>query len=171
MRVAFFPFILIALLIMSTDSGAQGTPSKSCSAPECNQFNFWLGDWELSYNDTGKGTNSITKEMNGCVIHEHFHDPSNGYLGESWSVYNTNLKKWQQTWVDNQGAYIALAGSFSNGRMILFTEPQQMPNGTRKQNRMTFYNIEQNSFDWDWEASTDGGKTWTMGWHIHYKRK
>jgi len=37
--------------------------------------------------------------------------------------------------------------------------------------RMIFYNIKKDSFDWSWEASTDGGATWKSNWLIHYKRK
>jgi len=37
-------------------------------------------------------------------------------------------------------------------------------------NRMVYYNIKQDSFDWSWEASTNGGKTWKQNWLIHYKR-
>jgi hypothetical protein len=161
--ISFTPFI------MPENISAQ--PAKPCTSPECSQFDFWVGVWDLSYNDTERGTNSITKEMGGCVVHEHFRDPAKGYTGESWSVYNPNSKKWQQTWVDNEGAYIALTGVFEKGRMVLFTEPAIQPDGSNKQNRMTFYNISHDTFDWDWEATTDGGKTWKMDWHIHYRRR
>jgi hypothetical protein len=36
---------------------------------------------------------------------------------------------------------------------------------------MVFFNIKPDSLDWSWEASTDGGKTWTVQWPIHYARK
>lgn len=149
---------------------AQAATHKPCSAAECSQFDFWLGDWELTYNDTVHATNRITKEMDGCLIHEHFRDPTNKYTGESWSVYNPKIRKWCQTWVDNQGGYIVLTGVFSNGRMVLFTEPLTL-NGTTTQNRMVFYNITPYSFDWDWDATTDEGKTWVNKWRIHYHRK
>ena len=109
--------------------------------------------------------------MDGCVIHEHFHDPANMYIGESWSMYNPQKKIWQQTWVDNQGEYIVLTGEFKDGKMILYTEPSMQPDGTKKQNRMVFYNITRNNFIWDWEATTNEGKTWVNKWRIHYSRK
>lgn len=160
----------IVFLIMSARTSAQTKPAP-CTAPECSQFSFWLGEWRLTYNDTAHASNSITLEMNGCLIHEHFHDPSNGYAGESWSMYNAAKKRWQQTWVDNQGAYITLEGTFLDGRMILYTEPALQPDGTKKQNRMMFYNIAPDQFDWDWDLTTDGGKTWQNKWRIHYTRK
>ena len=34
-----------------------------------------------------------------------------------------------------------------------------------------FKNIGHNQFDWSWERSLDGGRTWEVLWPIHYKRK
>ena len=165
-----FLFFTLILFIMS-DVQAQTTPPKPGTAIECSQFDFWLGSWNLTYNDTVHATNHITKEMNGCVLHEHFDDPKNSYKGESWSVYSAAKKVWQQTWVDDQGAYIALTGEFKDGRMTLFTEPALTPAGLKMQYRMLYYNITPDSFDWDWASTTDDGKTWKLNWHIHYDRK
>jgi len=166
-----FILILFLVIAMSENTNAQTTPAKPCTAPECSQFDFWLGEWELTYNDTAHATNHITKEMGGCMVHEHFNDAANSYTGESWSVFNTKTKKWQQTWVDNQGAYIVLTGEFKDGKMTLITEPVAMPDGTKTQNRMVFYNITHDTFDWDWEATNDGGNVWKINWRIHYRRK
>src|SRR5581483_10916459 len=87
---------------------SQNVNVKPCSTPEANQFDFWLGNWDLTYNDTMHASNQITKELESCVIHEKFKDPATKYFGESWSVYNPKTKKWQQTWVDSQGGYIVL---------------------------------------------------------------
>jgi len=36
---------------------------------------------------------------------------------------------------------------------------------------MIFSNIQKDSFLWDWESSSDEGKTWTTNWKINYKRR
>lgn len=149
----------------------QNTPlPQPCTAPECSQFDFWLGKWDLIDNDTVKASNVITKEMDGCMIHERFNNPAKNYKGESWSMYSPGLKKWQQTWVDNLGTYITLSGVFENGEMTLYTEPHTS-NGMKTIKRMVYYNIKKDSFDWRWESSMDDGKTWQENWLIHYKRK
>lgn len=160
--------LLIALLPLWCC--AQSAKQAPCNAPECKQFDFWLGSWDATYGDTMHATNTITKEMDGCVVHEHFNDPASKLKGESWSMYSPRTQKWQQTWVDNQGSYIALSGVFANGEMTLYTEPFTL-NGKKTVNRMVYYNITKDSFDWRWEASTDEGKTWNQNWLIHYKRK
>jgi hypothetical protein len=90
-------------------------------------------------------------------------------------VYNTNYKYWQQTWIDNQGGYIALTGGMVGDSLVLNTAEKTVPStispSGKLENRMVYYNIKPDSFDWSWEASTDGGKTWKQNWLIHYKRK
>ncbi len=96
--------------------------------------------------------------------------PIQNYTGKSWSVYNPNSKMWQQTWVDDKGRYISLTGGMTDGKMILNTPERTTPSG-KMQSRMIFYNISANSFDWDWQSSTDEGAAWKSNWKIHYKRK
>ena len=36
--------------------------------------------------------------------------------------------------------------------------------------RMRFHDIEDDSFTWSWERSTDGGETFSLAWRIAYRR-
>lgn len=166
-------FILAILVSLSTSIHAQNPTSAPppCSATESHQFDFWVGSWDATYSDTFHASNTITKDQDGCVVHEHFSDPSKKYTGESWSVYNSRTKQWQQTWVDNAGAYIPLTGTFENGRMVLTAPAKPFKDGKMITSRMVYQNITPQSFDWVWEATTDEGKTWVPNWVIHYKRK
>ena len=149
---------------------AQNPTALPCTTPEASQFDFWIGSWTATWADTLHGTNTIEKKFGNCTVHENFYDPNNNYHGESWSVYNPASKLWNQTWVDDQGGYIALTGGMENGKMILKTVERQTPKG-KQQMRMVYYNIQPDAFDWSWEASTDGGNTWKPSWQIHYTRK
>lgn len=175
-------FLLIALLgaARSLPAAAQGTqpsatpaaPSAApCTAPECSQFDFWLGDWKLTWQG-GSGTNKVTCDLDGCVIHEHFDtDPGQPQplRGESVSMWNPQLKKWQQTWVDNQGSYLDFTGGWAGGKMTLSRKTVRA--GKPWHSRMIFYNITRDSLDWSWEGSADLGKTWKPSWQIHYVRQ
>ena len=163
--------LLIFFISIFTLSLAAQNNKKPCSAPQASQFDFWIGNWDLYSADTLTGTNTIYKVMDGCTIQENFESPGSGYNGKSWSVYNTQTKTWQQTWVDNQGGYIVLDGKFENAAMTLTTGSTKLPNGKDQIYRMVYHNIAKDSFDWDWESTTDNGTTWVNGWHIHYKRK
>jgi len=166
---------LFFLLTITSNSKSQTNAQKPCSAPQASEFDFWVGDWNLTWSDSLHGNNRIEKIFGNCTVHENFSDPKLNYLGQSWSVYNVNYKQWQQTWVDNQGGYIALTGGMVGDSMILSTPERNVPSKispTGKMiNRMVYYNIKPDSFDWSWESSNDGGTSWKPNWQIHYTRK
>lgn len=161
---------IILFFLLSTFKAQAQAAAKPCSLPESSQFDFWVGDWDLAWNDTSHGSNKIYKIMDGCGVQENFSDPAMNYKGQSWSMYNANAKIWQQTWVDNQGGYIALTGKYENGEMKLATQGRKLPDGKEIISRMVFFNIHPDAFDWRWEATTDNGITWKPNWLIHYKR-
>ncbi|MGZ5286271.1 MAG: hypothetical protein ACXWB9_03755, partial [Flavisolibacter sp.] len=145
--------LLICLLAVLS---AYAQTNKPCSSPEIAQFNFWVGDWNLTWSDSLHGTNKIEKIYGDCTLQENFSDPKTGFSGKSWTVYNANYKTWQQTWVDNQGGYIHLTGGMVGDSMVLTTAEQKVPVSVSASgkilSRMVFYNIKKNSFDWSWEA-------------------
>ncbi len=146
------------------------TQTLPCSQAEARQFDFWLGDWKLTWDEEGRGRNRITSILGGCVIQEEFDGtPSIPLKGLSLSTYNVTTGKWQQTWVDNSGSYLDFIGEFANGKMILSRDTfiQEKP----IKQRMIFYNIAKDELDWNWERTDDKGKTWQTLWHIHYQRK
>lgn len=116
------------------------------------------------------GTNKITRILDGCVVQEEFSSPAAHYRGTSLSIFDTTAGKWKQTWVDTGGAYLDFIGEFKDGQMVLQREATDAK-GVKSLQRMVFKNIAANEFDWSWESSTDGGKTWQVNWPIHYKRK
>ncbi|MBS1732977.1 MAG: DUF1579 family protein [Bacteroidetes bacterium] len=163
--------LLLCFLIIASQAGISQNNQPPCSAPEASQFDFWVGSWNLYTADTLTGTNTIYKIMDGCTVQENFENSKAGYSGKSWSMYDPKARLWQQTWVDNQGSFIYLTGKFEEGKMTLFTQPKKIPSGKELIYRMLFSNISKDSFDWDWDSSTDNGATWKSGWHIHYTRR
>jgi hypothetical protein len=90
-----------------------------CEQPEYRAFDFWLGQWQVKKPDGQVvGTNRITREYNGCVVHEHYSTPR-GYSGESLNTYDESRKVWHQTWVDAVGTLLLLEGGPRDGRMVL----------------------------------------------------
>ncbi len=171
---------LLLLVTFSTFITAQTTKvaaqSQPCSGPEQNQLDFWVGSWDLTWPGTNagevaRGTNTIERVMDGCVIQENFSGGDSMHLrGMSVSTYVPQEKRWKQTWVDNEGGYLDLVGGYSDGKMILSRE-SKAPTGSAVHMRMVFKNITRGEFDWSWEKSTDEGKSWQVVWPIHYKRK
>jgi Protein of unknown function (DUF1579) len=168
--------ILILVVAVSAQQNNPTAPPKPCSEPEQKQLEFWVGEWDLTWpgNAAGEmvhGTNSIKRILDGCIVEENFSGGDAMHLrGRSVSIFDANAGKWKQTWVDNEGGYLDFVGEFKDGQMILAREVTR-PDGTRGLQRMVFKNITRDQFDWSWEASKDGGKTWTVAWPIHYKRR
>ena len=140
-------------------------------------FDFWVGqwnaEWSLQNGETGKGTNFITKELDGKVIEENFsilEGPNAGFKGKSLSVYNPLNKIWHQAWTDNQGGYYDFHGAIEGDRNIFTTNVLEQGD-KRIIQRMVFYDIEADSFTWDWEGTQDGGETWNLLWRINYTRQ
>ncbi len=69
--ISFFLFIFF-----NPVSKAQTAQQAHCSSPEAKQFDFWIGNWNLTWNDTLYGTNHIEKILGSCTIQENFNDPN-----------------------------------------------------------------------------------------------
>ena len=132
-----------------------------------NQFDFWLGEWEVTWGEDGKGENHILRIMDDKIIQENFSAPE--LIGMSVSSYDAERKLWCQTWVDNNGSYLDFTGGFENEKMILSRDA--IVRGQACKQRMVWFNIEANQFDWNWERSDDGGQSWRALWQIKYTRK
>lgn len=159
----------------STTQATQ-TPSSPCAAAEFSQMDFWVGEWDVSWEASpgtpaGGGVNRITKILDGCVVQEAFDGgPSTGGLiGHSVSTFHSAPSLWRQTWVDNQGGYFALTGGPAPDGTFVLTNTRL--NGRSPHLRMVFENIQANSLIWRWQRSTDGGVTWTDSWVINYRRR
>jgi hypothetical protein len=179
MRAKILGLALVVLVIICVANARQSntvtTQPKQCSEPEQKQLDFWVGEWDLTWpgnnpGETAHGTNTIRRILDGCIVEENFSGGDAHLRGKSVSIFDVTAGKWKQTWVDNEGGYLDFVGESKDGQMILAREATG-PNGTKSLSRMVFKNITHDEFDWSWEGSKDGGKTWKVVWPIHYKRR
>jgi hypothetical protein len=156
-------------------SSAASTPP-AAPAQRADLFDFWLGDWSLSWRHpdgtTGTGRNRITKILDGTVIQEDFEtltDPTPPLLkGRSLSVLSNGV--WRQSWADNQGGFFAFSAQVDGERRLFVTEPRTLRDGRVLVQRMVFHAITASSLTWDWERSDDAGRTWVREWRVQYTR-
>ena len=162
--------VAAALLFTGPSLAAQAAaPAFGCPAAVNRQFDFWLGDWTVSVGGTPAGTNLVTSEEDGCVVHEHWKS-SRGSTGQSFNFYDATAGKWHQLWVDNQGNYLHLLGGFADDRMLLEgTAPG--PGGELRQHRLTFFKNRDGSVRQLWETSADEGRTWAVAFDGLYVRR
>ena len=153
---------------VSTSSPAQG-PSPPCAAAEHRAFDFWVGEWNV-HGASGKlaGTNSIKREIGGCVLHERY-DTGRGYSGESFNIYDAARKVWHQTWVDSAGLLLLLEGGPRDGRMVLEGQTTGTDGKTTK-HRITWTPNPDGSVRQFWESTATNGD-WTVAFDGKYTRK
>jgi hypothetical protein len=137
-----------------------------------NAFDFWVGNWEVSWKAPDstivKGTNNVIKILDGKVIQENFVDPSRNFKGTSISVFNPQTSQWHQAWADNQGGYYNFTGVVTDKERI-FEMAEKDDRGARY--RMVFSDITPDSLVWKWQGIREGWEDWKTVWKINYKRK
>jgi hypothetical protein len=144
-------------------------PQPGCPASEHRQFEFWVGNWNVTVQGHQAGTNEVTLEESGCVIHEHWIGAGGG-TGQSFNFYDRAIGQWHQFWVDNQGNYLHLTGRYGDGRLVL-TGTAPGPNGAPAMQRLTFFNNPDGTVRQLWESSNDEGKTWQVAFDGLYRKR
>jgi hypothetical protein len=174
---------LLVLLMTTTPTLAQDTPAPAapaaaptpapCSAPERRQFDFWLGAWDVT-GPKGKvvGHSRIESILGGCTIAEHWSSTTGDGAndGKSYNLYNADLKRWEQFWVDASGSRLMLSGGLVDGKMVLEGR-QDLPakDGVHRRERITWTPNADGSVRQLWEASSDEGKSWTVAFDGLYR--
>jgi hypothetical protein len=176
----------LLVLLMSTTAAAQdpnatpapqaatATPAPApCSGAERRQFDFWLGTWDVT-GPKGKivGHSRIESILGGCTISEHWSSATGGGAndGKSYNIYNADLKRWEQFWVDASGSRLMLSGGIVDGSMVL--EGRQdlaAADGVHQRERITWTPNADGSVRQLWESSKDEGKTWTVAFDGLYR--
>jgi hypothetical protein len=160
--------LAFALLLPAHVLTAQPPQRQRCDGPEYRQFDFWVGEWNVTAED-GRvlGRNVITSVLDGCGLLESWTGAAGG-TGHSLNAFDRTTRRWRQLWIDNSGGRLELVGELEGRNMILANE-YAGPDGTTVQQRLTFepteYGLRQH-----WERSTDGGKTWQSLFDGQYRR-
>ncbi|MFZ1699737.1 MAG: tetratricopeptide repeat protein [Pyrinomonadaceae bacterium] len=136
---------------------------------EFRQFDFWIGEWDVK-NPQGvpSGQSSVQLILGQCIIFENWTSGS-GSSGKSFNIYDTNDKKWHQTWVDDKGTFTHYIGGFEDGKMVVVADT--ILGGKKTLAKMTFSRLQNGNVRQFGENSTDDGKTWTTAFDLTYSRK
>ena len=162
-----------ALLSLSLTAFAVAqTAPQPALPPESRQFDFWVGDWDVTTPE-GKpaGTNKIEQVSGGAALLENWQgDPAaGGGNGKSLNTYNRGKKQWQQFWVGSGGGVLELAGGIVDASMVLKGEHEVR--GQHLLERITWTPRADGSVRQLWDQSTDGGKTWQVVFDGMYRKK
>lgn len=173
--------LIPALLAFATPGVFAQTPPPappSPPAPKCadamhRQFDFWVGDWDVTPTQGGPliGRSRVESRFDGCVVHEHWFGNGNN-IGESFNIYNTPTGQWEQFWVANTGNRLYLHGGLVGASMVLEGrhDKPDPKTGIVVRDRITYTPNPDGSVRQLWEISTDDGKTWAASFDGLYRK-
>jgi tetratricopeptide (TPR) repeat protein len=140
---------------------------------ENRQFDFWIGEWNVVDAPSGitAGSSRIEKELGECVIWENWTSANTTYAGKSYNIYNADLKRWEQFWVDDVGGMIHFYGGLKDGVMDFYTDEMPQSDGTTLKRHLQFFNLGPDKVRQFSQGSTDSGKTWKVEYDFTYNRR
>lgn len=164
----------LALAWWTADAGSASSANQTdqeapCAGEEFRQFDFWIGEWDVTAGERSAGRNRITSILGGCALLEEYTATTGGYEGKSFNIYDSTAREWHQSWVDNQGLLLQLRGGLEDGSMVLSGERTDRE-GKPVIDRIRWTPNGDGTVQQTWEVSPDGGETWNTVFDGTYAR-
>ncbi|MCP9199593.1 hypothetical protein MKO06_06725 [Gramella sp. GC03-9] len=142
----------------------------ACCTQQHNQFDFWLGEWEV-FNEEGEklGENHIKKLENNCLVSENWQGDRGG-SGKSFNYYDPKDETWNQLWVSNIGTILKLKGKAEPGKMVLKSQMVKDKKGNYY-NQITWTRNQDGSVSQLWEIMDENDKLLTETFNGIYRKK
>jgi hypothetical protein len=154
---------------VTSATAAQTAPTPCAAAPERHQFDFWIGDWDVTtQGGTSVGSSVIQSVSGGCAVLENWTSNRGGH-GKSLNTYNPARHQWQQFWIGQDGGVGEYRSSEFDGKSLAFFIRDEADSLAVQ--RLTFTPVDSATVRQHSEASKDGGKTWTTQYDFFYHRK
>ena len=162
---------LFLMAVLMTPALAQQPETYSCEAtPEHHQFDFWLGQWEVTDagGDKTYGHNTISGREQGCLLFEEWVSTRGG-TGSSMNYYNPSDQQWHQHWVDAGGSIIHTAGGMVDGSMVMEGSIYYLASGKTAPFRGTWTPLPDGRVRQFFEQRDTAGE-WTTWFEGFYRR-
>jgi hypothetical protein len=172
MRLTRSAMVLAVTICLLPAYVAAQAAQQPCQRPEHRQFDFWLGEWEVTRPDGRRaGTNHIQSINAGCALREEW-TGAGGSTGTSLNAFDASSGRWHQTWIGSDGILLMLDGGLRDTAMELSGATTDA-NGVRTLHRIRWTPLSATpaTVRQRWESSTDGGKTWAVVFDGMYKKK
>ena len=182
--------VIAALIAAPVTSQAQhggGSPSTRIPPREASQFNFLVGQWELSVKPAPTtlaqkihgipkltGTWKAWRALDGWGVEDELRitDASGNPLSLTHAVrvYDASAKRWKSSSVDPYRSVISTSVAEMRGEEIMTSSRGTDPEGKPYMSRGKYTKISPSTFRFIHERSTDNGKTWDTNLTIDAKR-
>ncbi len=134
------------------------TTSCACCQAPFSDFDFWVGEWQVTdTSGTFLGTNHIQRLLDRCLLQENWISGGQN-RGKSINYYDPADEKWHQTWIDNQGTILHLAGGLQDKAMVLESDWQSGSKVSRFKHRITWTPQPNGQVIQTWDMLDAGGQ-------------
>lgn len=179
--------VLAPSLLPAQHRPAPGSSPSSAPPAEAAQFDFLVGQWDLTVrvpvsglaarihgSPRLAGTWKAWRGLDGWGIDDELRivDASGNpmSLSRSLRVYDAAARRWSQTTLDAYRArFTAATGEWTAGELII-TGSGTDAEGRPYRSRTRFHDITPTSFRYLTERSTDDGRTWSEALRIEARR-
>ena len=172
---------VLASLALTTPAMAQEQTTESQSPPPSicetaqhfDDFDFWLGEWNVYTNDEKRdfqGTNSVTKHHRNCLIMENWTSVQGG-TGRSMNYYDPVEDQWRQLWVAGGYSIDYTGGLNESGAMVLTGNINYYKTGKSQAFRGRWTANEDGSVRQFFEQKDPETKLWTVWFDGLYVKK
>ena len=185
-------FIFFAIFLVSIQLSAQETIrdnglqalSKHDDAPKAtDHWGKLVGHWDIifeSIDAAGNVQRSFEGEwnwfyiLNGFAIQDVFilpprkkaEDPKTIFYGVGIRIYNEEVNKWESVWVDTSNKKLEFREASSNDNEIILYQT----NNEGEKIRITYFDMEEKSFEWKQEVFSANKNSWIATQLIHAKK-
>jgi len=183
------PFLVLIGGILWPNNAMSSEIDLAAGAPVAlEHWQTMLGDWSttaesLSQDGAGwKSTNNadwhfylamdgwaIRDEYFSPPLSEQLSDPDKRSIGTNLRIYDQDKQQWLMVWMTKSGKSVDVYAAKSDSEQIVMLAKQKNPQGYFS--RITFFDMQQDSFEWKMEWSADGDKNWLEVHRIHGSRK
>ena len=135
-----------------------------------DDFDFWIGEWDVYVGGVKRADSSITREFNGCLIRERYSNAT-GFQGESLNYYDPETDAWKQNWVDRTGGIVRYTGRSPSRDVMQMSGANTNYRGETQLAEVTWTRNSDGTVHHVIEQSTDNGETWSVYFDGIYVKK
>jgi hypothetical protein len=161
MQRHIFAALGTALLAVGSLPALSDEKPKAGCAPQSAQFDFWIGQWQVTENGKPAGSNHIERILGGCALLENW-TGAQGSAGKSLNFFDRDDGLWHQTWIDARGGALFLSGRFENNAMRLEGERPATAKQPATRHRITWTPLAGGKVRQLWESTPVGKDAWTV---------
>lgn len=184
-KFASIVFIMTALswcsLMGDSTNTVPGMPEMGVP-PEMKELAWLVGKWDIVSQEKADPTKDVWNEskaecefrytVDGAAFEMNYQGSFMGapFSGHALRCWNRFTKEWQMVWTDNMSAMLTMyTGQMQDGNLVFISKAEFM--GQPFWTRLTSLNVTPTSYDWTYEESMDGGKTWRISAKAKYTKR